>query len=1232
MKKYETSTLPSELKLIPPIRLAALLACSLLIPFTLSTRSSAESQPASGTIPSSFFGLTVQRDRLAPALDYSTVRTWDTWPEPDWADSNPSLGVYNFTNLDAFIAANQGQGRDMIYTLGRTPQWASSQPNTAGLNGVGQCAPPTNIQNWDNYLQAVVTHVAGKIKYWELWNEPINPGYYCGDIPTMVLLAQHAQQVIKSVDPTAQILSPALTAQNGPAWLSTFLSRGGAGTIDIIAFHGYSSQTAEDILSLVANYKAAMAANGVSALPIWDTEASNAAVQSTDLESAFLAKYYLLQWSQGVSRFLWYAYDANPLWGRLGDPTTGAPTLAATAYAQVESWMVGATLINPCSKDSSGNWSCVLSRNNYQAEALWNSGTTGVVSLPEQFVQYRDLLGNIYPITNGTVPVGNEPILAETAATDSTPLSFAPIPAQTYGNPAFSVFASSASKSTVTYSVASGPATISGSTVTLTGAGTVTLSATQPASLGYVTGSATVSFNVAPTVSTLSFSPIAPQVYGVAPFSLSASSASTGAVAYSVVSGPATISGSMVTVTGAGSVTLSATQSATQNYTAASTTTQFTIARGTPSVTFAPIPDWSYGSTNITLSVSATSTSNGGITYAVLSGPATNAYRTVTPTGLGSVLLSATVAVSTNYNSATTTTTFNVVPSPVPTLVFNPIPPQVAGSTFYAYAGSASSGVVTYTVVSGPATVSGHTVTLTGIGTVVLSAAQAANYQYAAATATISFTVAPSVPVLTFSPIATQIYGVAPFSVNATSASSGAVTYSVVSGPATISGTTITITGAGIVKLSASQSAYQTYAAAATTTQFTVAKATTTLTFAPIADFAFGNTGTTFTISAASPTGGTITYAVASGPATIAYRTVTPIGLGTVTLTANVAATLNYNALTTTATFHVVAAPVPALVFAPVSSKTQGSSFFASASSPSSGIITFSVVSGPATISGQAVTLTGAGTVVLEASQAANYYYAPATATISFTVAPSAPALSIAPIASQVYGAAPITLTTSSPSTGAVAYTVVSGPATISGAKITITGAGTVTVSAAQAAKQNYTAATATTHFVVAKATPTLSIAPIANWAFGNANSTLQVNASSSIGGGISYAVASGPATIAAQTVKPTGTGTVVLSATLPASSNYNAVSATATFKVISAPSPALVFATIATQTSGHSFSAQASSQSTGSITYAVVSGPATVSGNVVTPTGKGTVILRANQTADSTYAPATSTVTFSVK
>jgi len=158
-----------------------------------------------------------------------------------------------------------------------------------------------------------------------------------------------------------------------------------------------------------------------------------------------------------------------------------------------------------------------------------------------------------------------------------------------------------------------------------------------------------------------------------------------------------------------------------------------------------------------------------------------------------------------------------------PTLAFAAIPTQTYGAAPFAVsASSASGGAVTYSVTSGPATISGATVTLTGIGSVALGASQVASGNYTAATAATTFTVNAETPTLTFAAIATQTFGNAPFTVSASSASSGAITYSVTSGPATISGATVTLTGSGTVDLQASQAASGNYAATTATTSFTV--------------------------------------------------------------------------------------------------------------------------------------------------------------------------------------------------------------------------------------------------------------------------------------------------------------------------------------------------------------------------------------------------------------------------
>ena len=379
------------------------------------------SESSSSSIPPSLFGLTVlDFTKLSPSMSFGTTRSWDAWPNLDWSDANPSPGTYKFADLDKFIAANQARGAEMIYTLGRTPRWASSQPNAPGPYGPGQCAPPAEMSDYENYLTAIVTHAAGRIKYWELWNEPDDKSFYCGDMATMVTMAKYATKVIKAIDPNALILSPGVTGGPGPAWLASFLSGGAAPYVDVIAFHGYWSAYAEDLVHVITNYKAVMSADGVAGKPLWDTEASwggfgNLGAPSNSRQVGFIAKYYLLHWSMGVPRFVWYAYDGSPIWGGLWYSATGE-TAAAKSYAESYRWLVGATLTSPCSANkTSAIWTCPLSRpGGYLAEAVWISNTRAVFTVPSQYTQYLDLAGTVHKISGSTITVGDEPVLLET--------------------------------------------------------------------------------------------------------------------------------------------------------------------------------------------------------------------------------------------------------------------------------------------------------------------------------------------------------------------------------------------------------------------------------------------------------------------------------------------------------------------------------------------------------------------------------------------------------------------------------------------------------------------------------------------------------------------------------------------------------------------------------------------------------------------------------------------------
>jgi hypothetical protein len=165
-----------------------------------------------------------------------------------------------------------------------------------------------------------------------------------------------------------------------------------------------------------------------------------------------------------------------------------------------------------------------------------------------------------------------------------------------------------------------------------------------------------------------------------------------------------------------------------------------------------------------------------------------------------------------NYNIANAISQSFYVSSTTVTLQSQTITfPAIANKVFtdapFTLNATASSGLpVTYRLVSGPASLSGSAVTITGCGTVTLEAMQSGNSTFDAATPVQrSFIVNKANQTITFGALANKSFGDEPFTIAASASSGLAVAFRVVSGPAMISGNTVTITAAGVVTIEAVQ-------------------------------------------------------------------------------------------------------------------------------------------------------------------------------------------------------------------------------------------------------------------------------------------------------------------------------------------------------------------------------------------------------------------------------------------
>src|SRR6185369_534840 len=389
-----------------------------------------------------------------------------------------------------------------------------------------------------------------------------------------------------------------------------------------------------------------------------------------------------------------------------------------------------------------------------------------------------------------------------------------------------------------TYDAAPKPVTVTTLPAGLSVSITYDGSATVPIEVGNYTvvatvndanyqGSATATEEITKKSQTITFGPLPVKTYGDAPFTFTASVSSPLNIIFEYDTTIATITKQgqkyLLTMLGAGTTVITATQPGNRNYSDAPPVSQtFTVNKAAATVILGSLSATYDGSAK-----GATATTNpAGLAVAFTY----NGSATV-PTAAGSYSVIGTINNANYQGSASGTLT---IAKANQTITFGSLPARTYGNTPFSPGAVASSGLAISYTSSNPAvaTISGTTVTITGVGTTTITASQSGDGNYNAAVAVPqTLTVNQGTQTITFSALPPKTMVDAPFALAATSTSGLSVSYTS-SNPAvaTISGTTVTIVGVGTTTITASQGGDGNYNAAAAVPQIlTVDKAAATV-------------------------------------------------------------------------------------------------------------------------------------------------------------------------------------------------------------------------------------------------------------------------------------------------------------------------------------------------------------------------------------------------------------------
>ncbi len=185
-----------------------------------------------------------------------------------WDEIEPQQGEFNFAKYDRIVELLARNNINMVGLLDYSAPWAS-------VSGRWNC-PPQDRRLFVNYATEVARHYQGKIRYWEVWNEPDSATYWSGQdgLKGYCALLKDTYTALKKVDPQCKVLNGGLA--QSPGSVNRLYDNGAKDYFDILNIHIFESPLnpgAEKRISAHtrAVYKI-MSRNGDAQKKIWITE------------------------------------------------------------------------------------------------------------------------------------------------------------------------------------------------------------------------------------------------------------------------------------------------------------------------------------------------------------------------------------------------------------------------------------------------------------------------------------------------------------------------------------------------------------------------------------------------------------------------------------------------------------------------------------------------------------------------------------------------------------------------------------------------------------------------------------------------------------------------------------------------------------------------------------------------------------------------------------------------
>jgi len=386
----------------------------------LATGMSAAPASAAKYVPAPLFGQHVASIGSPSPQAPSTlraVRLWDagvSWKNVEYADNK-----YDWSRLDRAVANAKALGaQEILYTMGSTPSWAASDPNSKlALYGEGSNSHPRSNTLYTDYLKAVATRYPA-ITAFQVWNEANLRDFYLGTPEQMAQLTKDAKVALRSIGSRAKLVAASTTVRAagpvgkfGKAYGKAMKKKKAWSYVDAVSAHFYPPATSGPgtRVSYIKKVKSYYKKYGAKNKPLWDTEMSYGDTRTYmtikrqytgATAAAFVARTYLDSMRYGVSRVFWYGWDIHVLGTDMTSRSDGSLTAGGKAFEEIQKWMSGARWYG-C-KTKSSITTCTLRPPGAGKQTIrFTTSKSRTLKIPAGVTTMYHLDGTSTPVTKG---------------------------------------------------------------------------------------------------------------------------------------------------------------------------------------------------------------------------------------------------------------------------------------------------------------------------------------------------------------------------------------------------------------------------------------------------------------------------------------------------------------------------------------------------------------------------------------------------------------------------------------------------------------------------------------------------------------------------------------------------------------------------------------------------------------------------------------------------------------